>query len=84
MIISKYFAKHPFIFDIEFKLLQQKVKLLLDNSIPAINILQDLCIVERSLEVLIERLECLKAKDINQIMPWMLKCESKILKRLVY
>lgn len=56
--------------------------MLLNNGVPAENLVRDLLVLERSEEVIEERLEIIKRYPVERIMPWMIKCEEHVLMRL--
>lgn len=83
MTVSQYFATHKFMFDIDFKVLQKKLEILKEYDIASINILRDLDVFQRSLNVILSRLQFIRSKDIKIIMPWMIKCLQHVLDRSV-
>lgn len=70
-----------FLFEIEFELLKRKLNILLNSNISPMNIMRDLDVLARSEKKIQERLAFLETCDVKRIMPWMLKCEKKILTR---
>lgn len=64
------------------ELLKRKLDMiLLDNAVSPENILRDLNVLARSEDVIRERLEYIKKCGVKRVMPWMIKCEIKILTR---
>lgn len=66
------------------ELLKRKLDMiLLDNAVSPENILRDLNVLARSEDVIRERLEYIKKCGVKRVMPWMIKCEIKILTRWI-
>ncbi|KAJ6636815.1 Transcription termination factor, mitochondrial [Pseudolycoriella hygida] len=82
-IISHYCSKHLFVFEIELKLLQKKLDMLLKRNVTPDNILRDMNVLARAENVIQDRLAYLEKCGIKRIMPWMIKCPPHVLDRAV-
>lgn len=53
--------------------------MLLDNNVSPENILRDLNVLARAENVIEERLQFIKMHNVQNVMPWMIKCEDHVL-----
>lgn len=67
-------------FEMDLDLLKRKIALL-ENNVSPDYILRDLDVLARAENKIKARIEYLKKCDIGNVMPWMLKCEDRVLHR---
>lgn len=79
-IVSHYCVKHLFIFKMDSELLSRKINLVEINLSPE-NILRDLDIFARAEDTIKARIEYLQICGVGHILPWMIKCDHRLLDR---
>lgn len=67
-------------FEIDPELLKRKI-VLLENNVSPEYILRDLDLLARDENKIKARIEYLQSFNIGHIMPWMLKCDDRVLCR---
>lgn len=67
------------------ELLKRKLDMFFrDNAISPESLLRDLNVLARGEDVIRERLEYIRRYGVERVMPWMIKCDLKVLNRWLY
>lgn len=80
-MVSKYFATHMFMFDVDYKMFEENLKIMIDYKVEPIAILRDLWAFKylpKSIRTRFDR--CLSAQKVT-LKPWMVRCTEEILDR---
>lgn len=80
-LVCKYFSTHMFMFDIQFDMLAQNLKILMEYKVQPINILRDLWAFKYLPKSVKMRLDRAQKAQKEKIMPWMVRCPEKILQK---
>jgi hypothetical protein len=80
-LVSKYFVTHMFMFEIDYKMFDENLDIMIEYKVEPIAILRDLWAFKylpKSIRARFDR--CLSAQKVT-LKPWMVRCTEEILER---
>lgn len=80
-LVSKYFATHMFMFEIDFDQMVENLNVMLEYNVSSINILRDLWAFKYLPTSIRARLERCQQADKENLKPWVIRCTEEILER---
>lgn len=80
-IVSLYFSTHPFMFDIPFASVLEKVGIFVKYKVAPINMIRDLWAFKYTPNSIKKRLERATIAQKDKLMPWMVRCPEPILSK---